>query len=103
MHRPDDRTVGVSRFGSFELDVPRGERRKKGARIRLEGQPLQILTMLVARGGEPVSREELREALWPNETFGDFERNLNSAVKRLRAALDDSGYAPRYIERLPKR
>ena len=103
MQGPDDRAVGVSRFGSFELDVPHGELRKKGVRVRLEGQPLQILTMLIARSGEPVSRDELREALWPTETFGDFERNLNSAVKRLRAALDDSGYAPRYIERLPKR
>jgi TolB-like protein len=59
--------------------------------------------MLVERGGAPVSREELREALWPDMAFGDFERNLNSAIKRLRAALDDSGFAPRYVERLPKR
>ncbi|HET9371761.1 MAG TPA: winged helix-turn-helix domain-containing protein, partial [Vicinamibacterales bacterium] len=103
MQASDDRSTGVSRFGSFELDRARGELRKKGVRVRLEGQPLQILTMLIARGGEPVSREELREALWPNETFGDFERKLNSAVKRLRAALNDSGYSPRYIERIPKR
>jgi TolB-like protein/DNA-binding winged helix-turn-helix (wHTH) protein/Tfp pilus assembly protein PilF len=91
------------RFGHYELNSARAELRRGGVRIRLEGQPLQILSMLVARQGEPVSREELRQALWPTESFGDFDRNLNSAVKRLRAALDDSGRSPRYVERLRKR
>ena len=97
------RPTRVASFGPFVLNLNTGELRKNGVRRRLEGQPLQILTALVDRGGELVSREELRETLWPAETYVDFEHNLNSAVKRLRAALGDSGQAPSYVERLPKR
>ena len=91
------------RFGIFELDVHTGELRKAGRRIRLSGQPLQILEALLKHPGEIVTRDELRRELWPDQTFVDFERNLNSAVKRLRAALGDSAETPRFIETLPRR
>jgi TolB-like protein/DNA-binding winged helix-turn-helix (wHTH) protein/Tfp pilus assembly protein PilF len=91
------------RFGVFELDLPAGELRKAGRRIRLSGQPLQILEALLRRPGEIVTRDDLQRELWPDQTFVDFERNLNSAVKRLRAALGDSADSPRFIETLPRR
>ena len=90
-------------FGVFEFDPRTGELRKAGTRVRLSGQPATVLALLVARPGELVTREELRGELWPGETFVDFERNLNSAIKRLRAALGDSGETPRFIETLPRR
>ena len=74
-------------FGVFEFDPRTGELRKAGRRVRLSGQPATVLALLVARPGELVTREELRRELWPGDTFVDFERNLNSAIKRLRAAL----------------
>jgi len=73
------------------------------ARIRLQEQPFQILQLLLARPGAVVTREQLRDRLWPNGTFVDFEHSLNAAVKRLRAALGDDAKAPRYIETLPRR
>ena len=91
------------RFGVFELDLRTGELRKAGRRIRLAGQPLQILEALLKRPGDIVTRDELQRELWPDHTFVDFERNLNSAVKRLRAALGDSADTPRFIETLPRR
>lgn len=91
------------RFGVFDLDLHNGDLRKAGARVRLTGQPLKILTRLLERPGDLVTREELRRELWSAGTFVDFERNLNSSVKRLRAALGDSAGAPRFIETLPKR
>jgi TolB-like protein/DNA-binding winged helix-turn-helix (wHTH) protein/Flp pilus assembly protein TadD len=99
-----DRTASprFARFGVFELDLRDGTLRKRGARIRLQHQPLTILRLLIERGGGGVTREELRAALWPADTFVDFEHNLNSAVKRLRAALGDSAATPRFIETLPR-
>lgn len=94
---------GRVRFGLFELNLRTGELRKSGVRVRLAGQPLTVLERLVERPGDLVSREELRRELWPDSTFGDFERNLNSAMKRLRAALGDSADTPRFIETLPRR
>ena len=91
------------RFGVFELDLRTGELRKAGARIRLAGQPLQVLQRLIERPGSLVTRDELRQELWSEDTFVDFERNLNSAIKRLRAALGDSAESPRFIETLPRR
>jgi DNA-binding winged helix-turn-helix (wHTH) protein len=73
------------------------------ARIRLQEQPFQILQLLLARPGAVVTRDALRDRLWPNGTFVDFEHSLNAAVKRLRAALGDDAKAPRYIETLPRR
>jgi TolB-like protein/DNA-binding winged helix-turn-helix (wHTH) protein/tetratricopeptide (TPR) repeat protein len=100
---PELRDALLVRFGVFELNLQSGDLRKAGMRVRLSGQPLSILIRLVSRPGELVTREDLRRALWSDDTFVDFERNLNSAIKRLRAALGDSAEAPQYIETLPKR
>ncbi|MGI9102171.1 MAG: tetratricopeptide repeat protein [Terriglobales bacterium] len=91
------------RFGIFEADLRTGELRKNGLKIRLEGQPFQILRLLLQRPGELVTREELKQALWPSDTFVDFEVSINAAVKRLRQALDDSADNPRFVETLPRR
>ena len=91
------------RFGVFELDPKAGELRKRGMKIRLQGQPVDILVMLLQRPGETVTREELQENLWPADTFVDFEQGLNNAMKRLRAALDDDAESPHFIETLPRR
>ena len=90
------------RFGVFELDPRAGELRKKGMKIRLQGQPVEILVMLLERSGETVTREELQKKLWPADTFVDFEQGLNNAMKRLRAALDDDAESPHFIETLPR-
>jgi TolB-like protein/DNA-binding winged helix-turn-helix (wHTH) protein/Flp pilus assembly protein TadD len=90
-------------FGPYEFNPRFGELRKEGMRVRLEGQPLAILQSLLDRPGELVTREELRKKLWREDTFVDFERSLNAAVKRLRAALNDSPDQPRYIETLARR
>jgi len=91
------------RFGAFELNPQSGELRKQGINIRLQGQPVEILALLVQRPGELVSREELQRKLWPADTFVDFEQGLNNAMKRLRAALDDNAETPRFIETLPRK
>ena len=93
----------IIRFGVFELDPRAGELRKQGMKIRLQGQPVEILVMLLERPGEIVSREELQKKLWPADTFVDFEQGLNNAMKRLRAALDDAAESPHFIETLPRR
>src|SRR5882672_5554417 len=93
----------IVRFGTFELDLRSRELRKNGARVGLQDQPLQILSVLLERPGEMVTREELRHRLWPAETFVDFEHGLNAAVKRLRDALGDSADNPRFIETLARR
>jgi len=90
------------RFGVFELDPRAGELRKKGMKIRLQGQPIDILVMLLERPGETVTREELQDKLWPADTLVDFEQGLNNAMKRLRAALDDDAESPHFIETLPR-
>jgi Transcriptional regulatory protein, C terminal/WD40-like Beta Propeller Repeat len=72
-------------------------------KIRLQGQPVEILLMLLERPGETITREELQKKLWPADTFVDFEQGLNNAMKRLRAALDDSAESPRFVETLPRR
>jgi TolB-like protein/DNA-binding winged helix-turn-helix (wHTH) protein len=90
------------RFGVFELDPRAGELRKKGMKIRLQGQPVEILVMLLERPGETITREELQKKLWPADTFVDFEQGLNNAMKRLRAALDDDAESPHFIETLPR-
>ncbi|HKW33352.1 MAG TPA: winged helix-turn-helix domain-containing protein [Candidatus Acidoferrum sp.] len=91
------------RFGSFEFDPQTGELRRQGLRIRLEGQPVAILAMLLERPNQLVTREELQKRLWPGDTFVDFEQSLNAAVRRLRLALDDSAESPRYIETLARK
>jgi TolB-like protein/DNA-binding winged helix-turn-helix (wHTH) protein/Tfp pilus assembly protein PilF len=90
-------------FGAYEFNAYSGELRKEGMRVRLEGQTLAILRMLLDRPGELVTREELQKKLWPGDTFVDFEHSLNAAVKRLRAVLSDSADQPRFIETLTQR
>lgn len=94
---------GAIRFSSFEVDVRAGELRKHGHRIRLQDQPFRVLQILLEHPGEVVAREELQRQIWPSDTFVDFDRGLNNAVKRLREALADSAEQPRYIETIPKR
>ena len=103
MHFTDPGVPRRLRFGVFEFDARAGELRKAGDRLRIAGQPLRVLERLLARAPDVVTRDELRQELWPADTFVDFEHNLNSAVKRLRAALGDSAEAPRFIETLPRR
>jgi DNA-binding winged helix-turn-helix (wHTH) protein len=90
------------RFGVFELDLRSGELRKQGLKIRLQEKPLRILAILIENAGEVVTREELRQQLWPPDTFVDFEHSVNTAIKKLREALDDSAENPRFIETLPR-
>jgi TolB-like protein/DNA-binding winged helix-turn-helix (wHTH) protein/Tfp pilus assembly protein PilF len=91
------------RFAGFELDLRSGELLKQGRRLRLQEQPFQVLRLLLENAGEVVTREELRQKLWPGDTFVDFDHGLNNAVNRLRDLLDDSSDKPRYIETLPRR
>ncbi|MGC1434408.1 MAG: tetratricopeptide repeat protein [Terriglobales bacterium] len=93
----------VIRFGVFELDLQSRELRKQGMKIKLQGQPVEILAVLLERPGETIAREELQKRLWPADTFVDFEQGLNNAMKRLRAALDDDADTPRFVETLPRR
>ena len=96
-------SVCHAHFGSFEVDFRSGELLKNGRRVRLQDQPLQVLAMLLEQPGKVVSREELRQRLWPTDTFVDFDHGLNNAINRLRDALNDSTEAPRFIETLPRR
>ncbi len=91
------------RFGPFEADAAAGELRKNGTRIKLQDQPFRILLILLERPGEVVTREELVEKLWPDGTFVEFEHSLNTAVNKLRRALNDSPARPHYIETVPRR
>ena len=90
------------RVGSFELDPRSRELRDGTRRIRLQGQPFEILSALLERPGDVVTRDELRLRLWPNGTFVDFEHSLNAAVKRLRAALGDDAVRPAFVETVPR-
>jgi TolB-like protein/DNA-binding winged helix-turn-helix (wHTH) protein/Tfp pilus assembly protein PilF len=94
---------GVLRFGVFEVDLRTGELRRQGLRLKLPSQSFQVLKVLLEHPGELVSREELREKLWPADTFVDFDHGLNAAVNRLREALGDSADSPRFVETLPRR
>src|ERR1700748_3290753 len=93
----------VWRFGVFEIDARTGELRRNGQSIKLREQPSRILLILVEHAGELVTREELRQRLWPSDTFVDFDHSLNSAVMKLREALGDSADRPLYIETVPKK
>jgi DNA-binding winged helix-turn-helix (wHTH) protein len=91
------------RFGLFEFNGSTGELRKGGKpRPRLQGQPLEILTFLLERQGDLVTREELRQRLWPADTFVDYDHSLNAAVNKLREALSDSADNPRFIQTIPR-
>jgi len=91
------------RFDNFELDLRTEELRKHGVRLRLQGQPLQVLALLLKGAGDVVTREELRAQIWTTDTFVDFDHSLHNAIARLREVLGDSAERPRYIETLPRR
>lgn len=93
----------VYRFGEFEADLRAWKLRRKGAPVDLQDLPFQVLTLLLQRAGELVTREELRTKLWPGDVFVDFEDGVNTAVRKLRLALEDSADQPRFIETVPRR
>jgi TolB-like protein/DNA-binding winged helix-turn-helix (wHTH) protein/Flp pilus assembly protein TadD len=93
----------VRRFGTFEINLQAGELRKRGMRLRLSGQPFQVLAVLVEHAGNVVTREELHSKLWLSDTFVDFDHGLNNAIARIRDVLDDSSETPRYVETIPRR
>ena len=96
-------SAGLVRFGVFELDRRSGELRKAGVRVSLQEQALQVLTLLLERPGDLVTRDELRQRLWPDGTFVDFDHGLNAVINRLRDTLGDSADTPRFVETVPRR
>ena len=98
-----NREARLLRFGVFEVDLTAGELRKNGARIRLQEQPFQVLTALLQNAGQVVTRDELREKIWPVDTFVDFDHSLNTAVNKIRESLGDSASSPRFVETLARR
>jgi cholera toxin transcriptional activator len=99
----DTRPATRFRFGVFEVDPSTGELRRKGVRVKLHSQPLQVLLMLLERPGAMLTREEICRELWPDGTFVDYEHGVNSAVNRLREALGDKASSPRFVETLARR
>lgn len=100
---PDAQAPAIVRFDIFEIDLQAGELRKEGRKVRVQEQPFRVLSFLVERAGQVVTREELRDKLWPADTFVDFDHGVNSAVARLREALGDSAEKPRFIETIAKK
>src|SRR5579871_2146065 len=101
-----DRAVSpgqVFRFGQFEADVARSTLTRKGVRVKIHDQPFRVLTLLLENAGEIVTREELRQKLWPEGTYVDFDGSLNVILKKLRATIGDDSDNPRFIETLPRR
>src|SRR5438105_13318817 len=93
----------ILRFDSFELDTGSGELRRHGDRIKLPPQPFRVLELLVRRSGEVLTRAEIRERIWCDDTFVDFEQGLNFCIRQIREAVGDTAVAPRFIETLPRR
>lgn len=93
----------VFRFGLYQVDAAAGELRKNGRRVKLQEQPFRVLLLLLERPGAVVTREEIRQALWSDDTFVDFDHSLNTVVNKLRDALDDVASNPRFIETLARR
>jgi cholera toxin transcriptional activator len=96
-------TTRLYRFGPFEADEKTGELRKQGRRLALQGQPLQVLLLLLSRPGDLVTRAEIQQAVWSDGTFVDFDHGLNTAINKIREALGDSSASPQYVETLAKR
>jgi DNA-binding winged helix-turn-helix (wHTH) protein len=103
MGAPSTPPIHIVRFSVFELNLRSGELRRAGTRINLQEQSFQTLALLLEHPGDVVTREELRQRLWPADTFVDFERGLNAAIKRLRDTLGDSAESPRLVETLHRR
>ncbi len=91
------------RFGVYEADLGAGELRRKGRKLKLQEQPFQVLALLLERPGEVITREALREKLWPADTFVEFDHSLNTAISKIREALGDLADNPRFVETLPRR
>jgi len=100
---PPNSTSKLYRFGPFEADEKTGELRKQGRRLAVQGQPLQVLFLLLSRPGDLVTRGEIQQAIWPEGTFVDFDHSLNTAINKIRDALGDSAANPRFVETLAKR
>src|SRR5579862_9425475 len=98
--RPSSRLI---HFGLFETDLGAGELRKNGSKIKLQDRPFEILTILLERPGQLVTREEFRQRLWPADTFVDFDHSLNASINKLRQALDDSADNPRFVATVGRR
>ena len=97
------RSTSVVRFASFQLDLRTQELRRNGIKVRIPDQSIHVLAMLLEHSGEVVTRQQLQQRLWPNGTIVEFEHGVNSAINRLRQALEDSADDPRFIETLPRR
>ncbi len=93
----------IVRFGVFEADLLTRELRKRGVRVRLQEQPFRLLQALLERPGQIVTRDEIKDKLWPDDTFVDFDKSLNTAAQKLRQALGDSAESPRFMETIPRR
>ena len=100
---PSSGESGLLRFGVFEMDLAAGELRKNGTRLRLQEQPFQVLAVLLKNAGRVVTRDDLRQKIWPADTFVDFDHSLNTAVNKIREALGDSASSPRFVETLARR
>lgn len=100
---PSNSEDKLLRFGLFEVDLAAGELRKSGKRIRLQEQPFQVLVTLLENAGRVVTRDDLRQKVWPADTFVDFDHSLNTAVNKIRESLGDSATSPRFIETLARR
>src|SRR4029077_6605028 len=94
--------VQVIRFATFEVDLTAGEVRKGGVKLKLSGQPFQVLAILLEQHGKVVTREQLQRRLWP-DTFVDVDHNLNTAINKIREGLGDEAENPRFVETLPRR
>jgi Tol biopolymer transport system component/DNA-binding winged helix-turn-helix (wHTH) protein len=97
------RSVQIVRFGVFEADFETGELRRNGVKVPLQGQPFQVFAVLVERSGELVTRDDLRQKVWPEDTFVDFDHALNTSITKIRVALGDDADNPRFVETLPRR
>jgi len=95
--------AGIVHFGTFDVNLRAGELRKGGVKIKLYGQPFNVLVALLERPGQVLTREELKQKLWTSDTFVDFEHGLNKAINKVREALGDEADNPRFIETLPRR
>jgi DNA-binding winged helix-turn-helix (wHTH) protein len=101
--QPQSQPPQLVRFNSYEVNLRAGELYREGRKIRLQVQPFHVLAMLLEHPGQVVARKDLQKRLWPEDTFVDFDHSLNTAIKKLRQALNDDKKKPRFIETLPKR
>src|SRR5260370_42335029 len=101
--QPSRSSPMVVRFGSFEADLEAAELRKRGRKVPLQDQPFKVLALLLRCPGKLVTREEIQQALWPGDTFVQFDEGLNKAIQKLRQSLDESTENPRFIETIPRK